>query len=100
MANPVAPRTTSGSARLTSSPTSFPKRSISTWLSPEVNASTSFVGVANTNDFTIWPTSHPTAAAASAAVRVPAGYRTGATATPSSLASARNLSNPLATVRS
>ena len=79
MANPVAPRTVSGSAKLTSSPANPPKRSVSTWLAPEVSANTSFVGVANTNDFTICPTSHPTAAAASAAVRVPAGYRTGST---------------------
>src|SRR4051812_43586721 len=34
--------------------------------------------------FTIWPTSQPMAAAASAAVLVPSGKRTGATSTPAS----------------
>ena len=51
-----------------------------------------------TSDLTIWPTPHPTAAAASAAVRVPSGKRWTSTVSPEASASLVNLSTASARV--
>ena len=45
----------------------------SSWFDPLTSASTGSPSIVNTSDFTIWPTSTPIAAAASAAVFVPSG---------------------------
>ena len=47
--------------------------SVSTLSAPATRATTTRPPATNTSDLTIWPSSQPTAAAASRAVRVPSG---------------------------
>ena len=73
MEYPVADLTTSAPAFSTGSPAAAPRSRSSRRLAPLTSATTGRPAATNTSDLTIWPTSHPTACAASTAVRVPAG---------------------------
>ena len=73
IANPVAARTKLASARPTASPIAAASLSGSRRLSPLMTAITGRSPARNTSDFAISPTEHPTAAAASTAVRVESG---------------------------
>src|SRR4029450_5620124 len=92
-ANPVAARASSGSARRApEAPARVARRPTSTRLAPLVSASTGSPSATNTSDFTICPTSHPIARAASGAVFVPSGNRRTSTGCPSTVAAAGNRS--------
>src|SRR5436309_8066908 len=69
MANRVARRTVSASARRTGRPVRARSRRSSAWLAPDTRPRTASWPATNTSDFTICPTATPHAAAASAAVR-------------------------------
>src|SRR6185503_13725511 len=92
-ANPVAALASSGSARRASDvPARVARRPTSTRLAPLVSARTGSPSATNTSDFTICPTSHPIARAASGAVFVPSGNRRTSTGCPSTVAASRNRS--------
>src|SRR6266404_2574656 len=84
MAKPVCARTKSASARPMASPSSAPSFASSTRLAPLVSTSSGrpLSRRRNTSDFTICPTSQPTAAAASADVRAACSRTTIVVATP------------------
>src|SRR4249920_302202 len=76
MGYPVASRTTSASTRRAlPPPAAAPSLRSSSWLLPATRAMTTSPSTAKTRLLTIWPTSTPMAAAASAAVLVPSGKR-------------------------
>src|SRR5438477_12429973 len=76
-------RAVSASALATGSPATAARRFSSSRLAPLTRATTGLPPATKTSDFTICPTSQPTAPAASAAVRVPCGKSL--TATPRSV---------------
>src|SRR5207237_7064511 len=61
------------SALTTGSPASAARRDSSSLFGPLTSATTGRPAATKTRDLTIWPISHPTALAASPAVRVPCG---------------------------
>ena len=73
MANPVVARTKSASARPTSSPSAAASLPGASRLSPLMIATTARSPARNTSVLAISATAHPTAAAASTAVRVESG---------------------------
>src|SRR5437773_8159117 len=88
MAYPVAPRAASAPALVTGSPATEPRRDSSSRLLPLTRATTGAPAAMNTSDFTICPTSQPTARAASGAVRGPCGNSL--TATPKSVVASQD----------
>lgn len=80
---PVESRTRSASARVTvPPPDAADNLDGSSWLMPLISASVGSPSTRKTRLLTIWETLTPAAAAASVAVRVPAGYRRGSMTTP------------------
>src|SRR5437879_13728620 len=81
-------RAVSASALATGSPATAARRFSSSRLAPLTRATTGLPPATKTSDFTICPTSQPTARAASPAVRVPCGNSL--TATPKSVVASQD----------
>ena len=94
MANPVAARTKSASARPTCSPSAAASLPGSSRLSPLMMATTARSPARNTSVLAISATEQPTAAAASTAVRVEAGSVWMVQSSPAASSAARTRSGP------
>ena len=94
MANPVAARTKSASARPTGSPSAAASLPVSSRLSPLMMAATARSPARNTSVLAISATEQPTAAAASTAVRVESGRVWIVHRSPAASSAARTRSDP------